>query len=77
MGLVLHGILNMPYPDDPAQLDVVTWAQAKSAMREASAEIEHLRGLLNKHGINPDAEYICRCGRRWESGKPVFEENGF
>lgn len=50
MGLVLHGILNMPYPDDPADLDVVTWAHAKSAMREASAEIERLREVMEIQG---------------------------
>lgn len=46
MGLVLQGILNMPYPDDPAELDIMTWVQARSAMREACAEIERLRAQV-------------------------------
>lgn len=47
MGLVLQGILNMPYPDDPAEMDIVTWLQARAAMREAWAEIERLRAEVD------------------------------
>ena len=46
MGLVLQGVLNMPYPDDPAELGAVEYAQAIGAMRSASIEIERLRGLV-------------------------------
>jgi hypothetical protein len=48
MGLILQGILTMPYPDDPADLDPVTWTQTRSAMREADAEIERLLGALGE-----------------------------
>lgn len=47
MGLVLQGILNMPYPDDPAEMDALTWLQARAAMREAWAEIERLRAEVD------------------------------
>ena len=43
MGLVLEGMLNAPYPDDPAEMGIVEWAQARNAMREAWVEIERLR----------------------------------
>ena len=39
MGLVMIGVLNAPYPDDPAEIGVVEWTQARSAMREAAAHI--------------------------------------
>ena len=45
MGLVLEGILNAPYPDDPAEMSVVEWAQARAAMSEAGAEISRLRAI--------------------------------
>lgn len=43
MGLVLMGTLNAPYPDDPAEMDLVEWFQARNAMRNAAAEIERLK----------------------------------
>ncbi len=43
MGLIMHGALNAPYPDDPAEMGAVEWVQARSAMRDASAEIKRLR----------------------------------
>lgn len=43
MGLILEGILNMPMPDDPSDLDIVTWVQVKAAMRDAAAEIARLK----------------------------------
>lgn len=48
MSLVLQGILNMPYPDDPAGLDYTTWVQAKAAMRSAWAEIEEQRKRIEE-----------------------------
>jgi hypothetical protein len=66
MGLVLQGVLNAPYPDDPAEMDIVTWVQARSAMREAAREIERLRKpLLEMQGHTffcQDAEGALR---RW------------
>lgn len=43
MSLVLIGALRAPYPDDPAKMGAVEWAQARAAMRDAAAEIERLR----------------------------------
>jgi hypothetical protein len=50
MGLVLKGTLNMPLPDDPADMDLVTWAQVKMAMRDASREIDLLQTAIVKYG---------------------------
>lgn len=46
MGLVLTGILNAPYPDDPSEMDIVTWCQVLSAMRTAAAKIDTLQAAL-------------------------------
>jgi hypothetical protein len=46
LGLVLTGTLNAPYPDDPSEMDIVTWMQALSAMRSAAARIETLEAAL-------------------------------
>lgn len=43
MGLVTTGILNMPLPDDPAEMDIITWVQIKHAMRDGAREIYLLR----------------------------------
>ena len=48
MGLVLHGILNAPWPDNPSEMGVVEWVQIKSAMREASAEIDRMHLALGE-----------------------------
>ena len=40
--VMLHGVLNMPLPDDPSECDLVTWMQFKDRAREASAQIEAL-----------------------------------
>lgn len=74
MGLMLQGILNMPLPDDPAKLDVMTWLQIKDRMRQAASELGRLQGLLEDRGIDPQSEYICTCGVRREPkrGEPQF-----
>lgn len=66
MGMMLQGILNMPLPDDPAELDAMTWLQIKDRMREAASELGRLQSLLKSHGINAESEYICSCGLRRE-----------
>lgn len=38
--LMLHGVLNMPLADDPAELDLLTWVQFRDRAREASARIQ-------------------------------------
>ena len=42
MGLVLIGTLRAPYPDDPSEMGVVQWVQARNAMIDAAARIEEL-----------------------------------
>ena len=37
--LMLLGVLGMPLPDNPADLDVVTWAQVKDRMLQARNRI--------------------------------------
>lgn len=44
--LMLHGVLNMPLPDDPADLDIVTWVQFRDRARQASCEIERLNAEI-------------------------------
>jgi hypothetical protein len=46
MSLILHGMLNAPYPDDPSKMGVVAWIQARGAMREASTEIARLNAEI-------------------------------
>lgn len=40
--LMLHGVLNMPLPDDPSDLDLITWVQFRDRARQASTMIEAL-----------------------------------
>lgn len=44
--LMLHGVLNMPLPDDPAELDIVTWTQFRDRARQAGDEITRLRAQV-------------------------------
>ena len=46
--VMLHGVLNMPLPDDPAECDLLTWVQFKDRARQASARIEELEAKLAK-----------------------------
>ena len=59
--LMLHGVLNAPLPDDPKELDIVTWVQFRERAREASERLQHLpdqidiyraikRAGVRKHG---------------------------
>ena len=59
MGLALEGTLNMPYPDDPAEMDVVTWMQARNAMRDAWAEIERLRVMAYQPTSRHEENCLC------------------
>lgn len=74
MSIILQGVLDFPWPDDPTGIDLVGWAQIRSRMREASAELSRLQGLLEAHDIDSGSEYICRCGLRREAaqGEPIF-----
>jgi hypothetical protein len=44
--VMLHGVLNMPLPDNPADMDLVTWIQFRDRARQASTEIIALRAQL-------------------------------
>ena len=46
--LMLHGVLNMPLPDDPSKIDLVTWVQFKDRATQASSRIEELEAKLEK-----------------------------
>lgn len=35
---MLLGVLRQPLPDDPAQLDAITWAQIRDRMRQAAEQ---------------------------------------
>jgi len=39
---MLHGVLNMPLPDDPAEMGAVEWVQFRDRAREASSRILEL-----------------------------------
>ena len=75
--LMLHGVLNMPLPDDPAECDIVTWVQFKHRAREASARIVELetklayaKGALeaivvdDTWGLEHDVYMMCRAALR-------------
>jgi len=38
--LMLHGVLNMPLPDDPREMSALQWGQFRSRARQASAHID-------------------------------------
>lgn len=48
MAIMLQGVLRMPLPDNPADLDPMMWAQIRDRMREAADEIERLHALLKQ-----------------------------
>ena len=37
--VMLQGVLNMPLPDDPTEIDLVTWVQFKNRAKEAADRI--------------------------------------
>lgn len=62
MGLVLVGTLRAPYPDDPSEMGVVEWVQARTAMRSAASRIEALES-----GIHAclEGQYERPVGKVW------------
>lgn len=44
--LMLLGVLRQPLPDDPAQLDALTWAQIRDRMRQAADRIEAGQAII-------------------------------
>jgi len=38
--IMLHGVLNMPLPDDPKEIGVVDWMQFRDRSRQASRVIQ-------------------------------------
>ena len=55
---MITGALRMPMPDNPAEMDIVTWANFREAAERAANEIDRLRGLCEANSIHPDSEYI-------------------
>lgn len=46
--IMLLGVLRMPLPDGPAELNHIEWLQIKDRMRQAADELEHLRRELTE-----------------------------
>lgn len=40
--LMLHGVLNMPLPNDPKELELFEWVQFRDRARQASERIKEL-----------------------------------
>ena len=47
MGLILKGILRMPMPDNPEEIDLVSWGQVKGAMRDAADALDRLEFIAS------------------------------
>ena len=61
--IMLLGVLRMPLPDEPAELNPIEWLQIKDRMRQAADELEQLRRELDE--ARTDAEwYRERCQMR-------------
>ena len=58
---MLHGILNMPLPDDPPELQQIEWLQFRQAARQASAEITRLTSELRDARMQAIAD-----GAQWQ-----------
>jgi hypothetical protein len=74
MGLILHGVLNAPYPDDPSEMGVVAWVQARGAMRDASAEIARLNGEIQR--LKEDRFYVLGCNDGWNAAMADLSSKG-
>lgn len=68
--LMLHGVLNMPLSDDPAELDLLTWVQFRDRARQASAEITRLTSAL---AASEEARRAERAAVVREIRKPIFD----
>jgi hypothetical protein len=71
--IMLLGVLRMPLPDDPRDLDWLTWLQIKDRMQEAAAEIERLRAALAEIAAYRDfnaSMHLERTGRFSQFDEP-------
>lgn len=68
--LMLHGVLNMPLSDDPAELDLLTWVQFRDRARQASAEITRLQAAL---AASETRERAIRAAVVEQIRKPIFD----
>lgn len=46
--VMLHGVLNMPLPDDPKDLGLIEWVQFRGRARQASLEITALEERVER-----------------------------
>jgi hypothetical protein len=74
--IMLIGVLNMPMPDDPKELDILTWVQFLDRARQAAAriasdadEIERLREAL----ANEQARGVHTCHEHCERPMCVMQ----
>jgi hypothetical protein len=85
--LMLHGALNMPLPNDPAECDIVTWVQFKARARQASDLIKKLESpapiafgkgdkVINTgHMSGRPAVFIAPAKHHGEVGSSAAREN--
>lgn len=64
MGLVLQGILGMPLPDDPKDIDLVTYYQLKGALQDAAKKVAVL-DYATDFRIAEDVIVTWRGGNAW------------
>mgnify|MGYP000085442083 CR=1 FL=1 len=64
MSLVLQGILGMPLPDDPKDIDLVTYCQLKDALHEAAKKVA-LLDYATDFRIAEDVIVTWRGGDAW------------
>ena len=78
--LMLIGVLGMPMPDNPADLDVVTYMQFVSRARQAAAELQArtdaLVDLLDAmDAVDAEAARVEQNGGKGWSAAPVIRMN--
>lgn len=61
--VMLHGVLNMPLPDDPTECDLVTWVQFKDRARQASSRIKELEAQIKEDALQYLSDIGQMCDR--------------
>lgn len=58
--IMLLGVLRQPLPDDPSQLDPITWAQIRDRMLEAADRIESDQAIIAELADAPN-QWLAIC----------------